>query len=101
MTGVQKLLIAEVERLDEENNALVNYRDRFYEAERKVAVSSVRLNEKRAAEIISTTCFALGGAALGYAPAVWSATDHFTSGLAVTIGAVLIIAGIVAKVVRQ
>jgi hypothetical protein len=98
-TGVQKMLIAEVERLDEENNALIHYRDRYYEAATKLAVSFVKLNEKRAAEIISTACIAIGGVVLGYVPALSEANNH--SRMGIIVGAVLIVAGIAAKVVRQ
>jgi len=74
--GVQKMLIAELERLDAENDALVHYRDQYYDVERRLAVASGKLNEKRAAEILSTACIAIGGAALGYAPAVWKPDNH-------------------------
>jgi hypothetical protein len=100
-TGVQKMLIAEVERLDDERDALVHYRDDYYETSIKLAVSSEKLKEKKAAEIIVTACSTLGGAALGYAPAVWDLQHPLTSGVAIVIGLALILVGIAAKVVRQ
>jgi hypothetical protein len=56
--------------LDEENSALVRYRDQYYEAATELAVSSQKLNEKIGAEVISLACSTLGGAALAYVPAV-------------------------------
>jgi len=98
--GVQKMLIAEVERLDSENGELACFRDKFYTAERAGAVLTQKLNEKRAAEIISTACTVLAGAAFGYVPAVWS-QETATAAVAIVVGVVLLGAGIAARVIRQ
>lgn len=99
-TGVQKMLIAEVERLDEENGTLVDFRDKYYDLRADLAVATQKERQGQAAEVISSACIALGGAALGYVPAVWE-TQRLTAVLAIAIGVVLIIAAVAAKVVRR
>lgn len=99
-TGVQKMLVAEVERLDEENGALVEFRDKYYDLKADLAVAKQKENQGQAAEVISSACIALGGAALGYVPAVWG-NQRLSAVLAIVIGLVLIVAAIVAKVVRR
>lgn len=98
-TGVQKLLIAEVERLDEENRALVSFRDLYHEKALELAGTEAQLKEKRAADIISMGCMALGGVVFGYAPVLSGPPDH--SKIAMIVGGVLLVIGIAAKVVLR
>jgi len=97
--GVQKMLIEELERLDTEARELEQYRDKYYIAEREVAVLNEKFRKNVAVEIIANGSLTIGAAAIGYAPAVW--TSQPTGWIAIVFGAVLIIAGVVARVVRQ
>ena len=75
--AVGKLLLNELDRLeienDEqkkrleiENDKLSNYREKFHEADKKVAVLQEKNKTHLAAEIISGGCFAIGGVLLGH-----------------------------------
>lgn len=94
-----KLIIEDWERLDRERGELVDYRDRFYAADKQVAVLQARLKPSVAFEILSSSCLVIGAAAIGYARMLWqNPPDGY---IAVIFGAVLIIGGILAKAVKS
>ena len=97
--AVQKLLLDEIDRLEEDNTELSGYRGRFHEADKKAAILEQKGKISIAHEIISLSCITVGGAALGYAPAVW---ENQPSGyISLIFGAVLVVGGIVAKAVKS
>lgn len=97
--GTQKMLLEELERLDAENRDLKQYRDKYFSADKIVAVLYEKLAKSTKVEIISSTCLAVGAAALGYAPVLW---DKQPSGwIAIAFGAVLIVAGVVVRIERR
>lgn len=96
--AVQKLLIDDIERLERENNELVDYRDRYYQANTEKAVLNQKLRSSISQEIVSVVCMTVGAAALGYAPALWS--NQPAGWIAIAFGGVLILGGILAKAVR-
>ena len=92
-------LLDEVDRLEQENAELLEYRGRFHESDKKAAVLDQKLNFNRGQEVISITCVTLGGAALGFAPSVWAATTS-TGPIILIAGIVLIVCGVAAKAVK-
>ena len=96
--AVQKLLVDEIERLEEENGGLATFRGRFHEADKKAAVLEQNGKASVAYEIISLTCITVGGAALGYAPAVWTAQP--SGYIALGFGAILVAGGVAAKAIK-
>lgn len=97
--AVQKFLLDEVDRLEEDNTELAGYRSRFHDADKKVAVLQQKQTTSIAHEIISLSCITVGGAALGYAPSIWSSQP--TGFIALAFGVVLVFGGIVAKAVKS
>jgi len=97
--GVQKMLLAEIERLEAETAKLGSYQDKFYIADKKATVLEEKNKVQIAHEIITLSCITLGGVSLGYAPAVWSYGS--TGFIAIAVGAILIICGIVSKAVKS
>jgi hypothetical protein len=97
--GVQKLLLDYLAQADEEITTLKSFRDRFYETDKKNGILQEKLTANDAAEVVSTGSIAVGAAALGYAPSLW--TSQPTGWLALTFGAVLTVVGISAKVIRR
>jgi hypothetical protein len=95
--AVQKLLIDELERLERNNGELTDYRDRFYSTDKKLCVLEEKLKKSLSSEIISSACFVIGAAALGYAPALWN--NQPAGWISVVFGGGLITAGIWAKAV--
>ena len=93
--AVQKMLLDANELLELENSELRKYREKFHEADKRVAVLEEKSKTDTAAEIVSVVCFAVGAAMFGYAPSLW---DSQPSGwFALAFGLALIIGGIAAK----
>ncbi len=96
--GVQKMLVEELERVEEENLDLRGFQQKFYEQATQVAVLREKLKSWTCSEIISTACIAVGAAALVYVPEAWKTQPN--GWISLIFGALLTIAGIVAKAVR-
>ncbi len=97
-SAVQKLLIDEVERLEDENQDLDYYREQFHEADKKASIFEERHRRVLSQEIISNGCLVVGAAALGYVPSL--SKDVTTAAIVAVFGGILVVAGIWAKVVR-
>jgi len=97
--AVQKLLLDEIDRIESENNDLLEYRSKFHEVDKKVAVLEQQGKQKIVTEIISMTCTTIGAAALGYSRVLWS--DQPTAYIAIAFGSILVICGIIAKVIKS
>ncbi len=97
--AVGKLLLNELDRLESENAELSNYREQFQEADKKVAVLQEKNKTHLATEIISAVCFTIGAVLIGYAPVLWKSQP--SGWIALALGSILIIGGIVAKVVKR
>jgi hypothetical protein len=97
--AVQRMLVAEMERLDQETGELRDYRDRYYVAERDAAILRERGKRSTAADIIFGVCLSVGAAALAYAPMLWNSQP--SGWIAILFGAVLIVAGIAARVTSK
>ena len=97
--AVGKLLLNELDRLESENAELRNYREQFQEADKKVAVLQEKNKTHLATEIISAVCFTIGAVLIGYAPVLWKSQP--SGWIALALGSILIIGGIVAKVVKR
>lgn len=96
--GVQKMLIDDLERAEEEKNDLKMFRDKFYTADKELAVATEKLKSRLSIDMISTGCIALGAAAFVYAPEAWK--NQPGGWIALIFGAVLTLVGIFAKAIR-
>ena len=99
-SGVQKLLLDILAQAEDEIAALKSFRDKFYEADKRIGVLEEKGRVHIAAEVLSTGAIAVGAAALVYAPSVWS-TEPTTGAIALAFGAVLTLIGIAAKVIQR
>lgn len=96
---IPKMLLDEIDRLEEDKTELAGFRNRFYDADKKVAVLEQKQKIDIAQEIVSLTCLTIGGAALGYAPSVWASQP--TGAIALGFGIVLVLGGIIAKALTK
>ena len=96
--GVQKMLVEELERAEEENNELKTFRDKFNTADKELAVSKEKLKGWTSLEMISTACIAVGAAALVYVPEAWK--NQPDGWIALIFGVVLTFIGVLAKAIR-
>ncbi len=97
--AVQRMLIDDIERLEKENFDLLEYQEKFHEADKKAAILEEKLKASVTQEIAFGVCLTLGAASLAYAPSVW--TNQPTGWIAIAFGAFLIIGGIASKVVKR
>ena len=95
--GVQKMLVEELERVEDENSEFRSFRDQFHKVDKDLAVLQGKQKIRIGAEIVSGACLAVGAAAVGYAPGVWGVQP--TGVIVLVFGAVLTILGIIAKAV--
>lgn len=97
-SGAQKLLLDELERLNEQNDILSNYEEDFHRVDKELAVCKEKQKRNIAAEVVSGSCLAIGAAALGYAPAVWAVQP--SGWIVLAFGIVLTVSGILAKAIK-
>ena len=96
--GVQKMLVEELDRAEEEVTELRGLREKFHAADKELAVTKQKVKGWSAMEMISTACIAAGAAAFAYAPE--AAHSTYGGWVAVAFGVVLTAIGITAKAIR-
>jgi hypothetical protein len=99
--GVVKMLLQEVERLDEENADLKSFRERYFTADKTLATTSAALHtsgkQNFSIETLSVACIAIGGALIGFGRTLWP-DGSMTSRMLVGVGFVLLGAGIAVRI---
>ncbi|TPK39689.1 hypothetical protein [Mesorhizobium sp. B2-5-3] len=70
-SGVQKMLLDDLDRLERELFDAQSYRDKFYEADKRAAILTEQATKSTGWDILSTLTIAVGSALLGFAPVVW------------------------------
>lgn len=76
-----------------------NFQEMFHQADKQQAILTEKLKPHSGFEVMAGGCLAVGGAALGYAPSIWSAQQN-TSILLLIFGAIVLLAGLAAKALR-
>ncbi|MBK0112794.1 MULTISPECIES: hypothetical protein [unclassified Delftia] len=97
--GVHKMLLESLENLQEDCESLRRVEKMYHESDKKVAVLEAQQKVSKSAEIVSMSSFAIGAAALGYAPAVWASQP--SGYVCLVFGSVLTVLGVAAKVVKK
>jgi hypothetical protein len=94
-SGVQKLLLDILAQAEDEIAALKSFRDKFYEADKRIGVLEAKGRVHIAAEVLSTGTIAVGAAAL-----VYGAAQPTGGTIWLVFGGVLTATGIAAKVIQ-
>ncbi len=94
--AVAKLLLDDVERLEHQVNELGTVQTLFHAADKRAAILEQKLNVSISQEIVFAICTTLSGAALGFAPSVWSESNA-TGPFVLSAGVVLLICALIAK----
>ncbi|MFB9151054.1 hypothetical protein [Roseovarius ramblicola] len=98
-SGVQKMMLAEVERLDAENDKLQDVQLQYHQKDKQVAVFEEKFKAKVAIEVISTGMITVGSVLLGLAYGAW---DKAPLGLFfLASGVALVILAVVAKAIKS
>lgn len=100
--GVQKLLLAEISRLENEALQADSYRAKFNKSDKECAVLKEKGKKVVFSEILYSVSLTLGAALLGLTPSIKAdAASPISPSLIGIIGVLLIIGAVVAKVVRK
>jgi hypothetical protein len=92
----KRFLIAEANRLVEENQHLKQFKDKYHDVDKRLAALKETLKPLRTNEFLSSVCLATGSAGLGAAP-TFLALSSYGWYVFVGLSAVLVLAGIAAK----
>ena len=97
-SGVQKMLLDELERMDGAENELKSVKMKYFEAEKSLAVTSEKLKTHHAFDLLSTGTVAIGSLVFGGALSLENTDRLFW--ILVVVSLILVAIGIIAKVVR-
>ena len=93
------MLLDEVDRLDSENTELSQFRNRFHQVDKECAVLKEREKGGIASDIVFTVSMTLGGVVVGALPGLSSVAPKYHD-MALAVGILLMLTGIVAKGIR-
>jgi len=97
--AVHRLLVNELDRMEEEVADHRHFRDDFYKCDKECAVLRGARTQHLAVQIVKDVCFVTGGALAGIGPSLWHSPPY---GLVVVLVAfVLIICGIVCRIIEK
>jgi hypothetical protein len=91
-----QMLLRDNARLDAEVEELRRWRDMYHEVNTELRELKAKAKKSKALETLSSVCFVLAGLILGYARAAWT-NAWFDGAMALVVGSVLLVGGIVAK----
>ncbi|MYC64844.1 MAG: hypothetical protein F4X12_00760 [Acidobacteriia bacterium] len=100
-SGVQKLLLEEIYKLDQENSVLQNYRERFHEADKDVAVLQSERKKSAKLEALYSLSLASGSILIGRALPMFESGDSFGAYATGGLGILLLGAAILTKVLGK
>ena len=97
--AAQRLILDDLDRLEEDNNTLEKFRGKYHEVDKKSSILEEKLKRHNALDILSSAALVAGSLSIGYAPKVWDA-ETATGPVFLVIGIILIAGGIWSKAVR-
>ena len=98
-SGVQRLILDELERTEERCETLQTYVERFHEADKRAAILEVSARGEKAIEILFGVGIGLGGTIIGLASSVWQ--EGHRGGVVLAVGVVLVLGAVVARAVHR
>ena len=75
--AVVEVLLEDVDRLEQEKNVLVTFRDKYYSADKKAAILESQISSWQRGDVLYTICIAIGSALLGGAPSFTGIQFYF------------------------
>jgi hypothetical protein len=96
-TVAKRFLIAEINRLVEENQQLKQFKDKYHELDKKLVVLKETIKPFRRNLFLSSACLIAGAAGVAVAPSFLS-NNQYGWYIFVSVSAMLLIAGIAARV---
>lgn len=96
-SGTQKLILNDLSRAESKVRELEPFRDMYYETLAQKMVQDEKLIKTKQSEILYSFCITVGGVIIGLAKIFYEKSGGVTA-IMVTIGATLIIGGILFKI---
>lgn len=92
-TGTQKMILDLLDRLQDENEALKEFKEKFHERDKDVVVLRERLKKSKAQDIVIGATLAGGSLVLGYLPSLLLPTGlpSPTGWVALVVGGLLVV----------
>ena len=97
--SVQRVLVNELDRLEDEASELRHYRKDFHECDKAKAVLEAKGKQNIAVQIVKDVCFVTGGSLVGIAPSLWSNAPF--GHVVLLIGFALIVCGAVCRFIER
>lgn len=97
--GVQKMLLGELDKLEDEKLELAGYREQYHQVTLQLAIANSKVKISVAADTIFGGMMTLGALIAGYAASVWDKPP--TGYLCLVAGGAAIGIGILAKVIMK
>ncbi|WP_114941749.1 hypothetical protein [Mucilaginibacter endophyticus] len=94
--GTLKLMLNDIDRLNEEIEKLEKFRDQFYACDKDRAILTEKLNTNTAKEILYSVTITLGAILIGVGPSIWVLSSIYGV-IDVLSGIVLLIGGFASK----
>lgn len=94
--GALKLMLNDIDRLNEEVARLSQYRDDFYSADKEKAILTAQLSTKLSKEVLYSITITLGATLIGFSPEIWDLSTKFGI-IDLAFGVVLVIGGLFSK----
>lgn len=98
--GLQKMLLAEIDRIDGECANLKGYAERFHEADKQVGILREKLRTVTSTEVIFGVGMAIGGAIMTLSFSFPEAMKSYTI-ISFVVGAVIILGVIGARLIKR
>ena len=98
-SGVQKLLLAEITRLEQENFRLGRYQVQFHDADKERDILKERRSRSVFLEILYSLCLTLGAILIGLTGSFNAAGAN--GWITLVIGAAMIVGAVIARLVRK
>lgn len=97
--SVQRVLVNELDRLEDVVTELQHFRNDFHECDKAKAVLEAAKKQNIAVQIVRDVCFVAGGSLVGIAPSLWKNAPY---GLVVLlVGFSLIVCGAVCRFIEK
>lgn len=97
--AVGRLLLSERDKLLYEKTQLENYRDQYYDAEKRAAVLETKVEKEKGFQVLYTFCLTVGGIIVG---AVFSIQGNLPLSIALgLVGGIMIIVSIIIAFIKK
>ena len=97
--GVQRMLLEELERAENQCSILQGYVDRFHDADKRAAILTEKLKTQTALEIFFGVGVGVGCAMVGLAPSLWAA--GLAGPLSLILGGILVLGSAIGRIAKQ